>query len=237
MALPVLTTPTYELIVPSTKQKVKFRPFLVKEEKALMIAHQSEDANTMTNTLKDVITACTSNKLDVDKLAMFDIEYIFAQLRSKSVGEISQIVLSCNKCNDANAKVNVDIDISKLEVSFSENHTSDIKLFDDVGVKMKYPGMHTLNTLSSANSQDIDNIFNVIVDCIDYIYDSNTVYPASEQTQKELTDFISNLTQEQFTKLQNFFETMPKLEKQIEFDCPVCGYHHKQVIQGLESFF
>ena len=237
MALPVLTTPTYELTVPSTKQKVKFRPFLVKEEKALMIAHQSEDADTMANTLKDVISACTSNKVDVDKLAMFDIEYIFTQLRSKSVGEISQIVLTCNQCNDPKAKVNVDTDISKLEVTFAEDHASDIKLFGDVGVKMKYPGMRTLNALSSTNAEDIENIFNVIVDCIDYVYDSDTVYPAAEQTKQELSDFISNLTQEQFTKLQNFFETMPKLEKQIEFDCPVCGYHHKQVIQGLESFF
>lgn len=237
MALPVMKTPTYEMTIPSTKQVVKYRPFLVKEEKALMIAHQSEDANTMVNTLKGVIDACTFGKIDVNKLAMFDIEYIFVQLRAKSVGEISELVFSCKQCNDPKAKMKVNIDLTQLEVKFNPEHTMDIQLFDEVGVKMKYPSIATVNKLKNASNDDVDSIFSIIIDCIDSIYDADNIYAAAEQSKEELTEFINNLTQDQFAKLQKFFETMPKLEKKVEFDCPVCGYHHNQTIQGLEGFF
>jgi hypothetical protein len=235
MALPIMSTPTYELTVPSTKEKVKYRPFLVKEEKALMLAHQSEDATTMLDTLKGVISACTMNKLDVNKLAMFDIEYIFLQLRAKSVGEISELNFSCKQCNDPKAKMKVEIDLTQLEVTFDPNHVTDIQLFNDVGVKMKYPSLQTINRLKGGN--DVDSVFEIIVECIDCIYDDDNVYAAADQSKQELTDFINNLTQDQFGKLQKFFETMPKLEKTIEFDCPVCKYHHTQTIQGLDGFF
>lgn len=237
MALPVMKTPTYEMTIPSTKQVVQFRPFLVKEEKALMIAHQSEDPKTMMNTLKGVIDACTFGKVDVSKLAMFDIEYIFVQLRAKSVGEVSELIFSCKQCNDPKAKMKIAIDLTELAVKFDPEHTMDIQLFDNVGVKMKYPGISTVNKLKSASNEDVDSIFSVIIDCIDSIYDADSIYAASEQSKEELTEFINNLTQDQFAKLQKFFETMPKLEKTVEFDCPVCAYHHKQTIQGLEGFF
>lgn len=237
MALPVMKTPTYEMTIPSTKQVVKFRPFLVKEEKALMIAQQSDDANTMVNTLKGVIDACTFGKVDVNKLAMFDIEYIFVQLRAKSVGEISELIFSCKQCGDPKAKIKINIDLTQLEVKFDPDHKTDIQLFDNVGVKMKYPSIATVNKLKGANAEDVDTIFNIIIDCIDSIYDEDNIYAAAEQSKEELTEFINNLTQDQFTKLQNFFETMPKLEKKLEFDCPVCGFHHNQTIQGLEGFF
>lgn len=237
MALPVMKTPTYEMTIPSTKQVVKFRPFLVKEEKALMIAQQSDDANTMVNTLKGVIDACTFGKVDVNKLAMFDIEYIFVQLRAKSVGEISELIFSCKQCGDPKAKIKINIDLTQLEVKFDPDHKTDIQLFDNVGVKMKYPSIATVNKLKGANAEDVDTIFNIIIDCIDSIYDEDNIYAAAEQSKEELTEFINNLTQDQFAKLQNFFETMPKLEKKLEFDCPVCGFHHNQTIQGLEGFF
>ena len=237
MALPVMKTPTYEMTIPSTKQVVKYRPFLVKEEKSLMIAQQSDDPVTMINTLKGVIDACTFGKVDVTKLAMFDIEYIFVQLRAKSVGEISELIFSCKQCNDPKAKMKVSIDLTQLEVKFDPEHTMDIQLFDNVGVKMKYPSMATVNKLKGASNEDVDSIFGIIIDCIDSIYDDENIYSAAEQSREELTEFINNLTQDQFSKLQKFFETMPKLEKEIEFNCPVCSYHHKQTIQGLESFF
>ena len=237
MALPVMKTPTYEMTIPSTKQVVKYRPFLVKEEKSLMIAQQSDDANTMVNTLKGVIDACTFGKVDVNKLAMFDIEYIFVQLRAKSVGEISELIFSCKQCNDPKAKMKIAIDLTQLEVKFNPDHVTDIQLFDNVGVKMKYPSIATVNKLKGASAEDVDSIFGIIIDCIDSIYDDENIYSAAEQSREELTEFINNLTQDQFGKLQKFFETMPKLEKEIEFDCPVCAYHHKQTIQGLEGFF
>ena len=237
MALPIMKTPTYEMTIPSTKQKVKYRPFLVKEEKSLMIAHQSEDQTTMLDTLKGVVDACTFGKVDVSKLAMFDIEYIFIQLRAKSVGEISELIFSCKQCGDPKAKMKVNIDLTQLEVTFDPENKMDIPLFDDVGVKMKYPGIETVNKLKGLSDNDVDSVFEVIIGCIESIYDNENVYAASEQSKEDLTNFVNNLTQEQFSKLQKFFETMPKLEKVIEFDCPVCKYHHKQTIQGLEGFF
>ena len=237
MALPIMKTPTYEMTIPSTKQVVKYRPFLVKEEKALMIAQQSEDPATMVNTLRGVIDACTFGKVDVSKLAMFDIEYIFVQLRAKSVGEISELIFSCKQCGDPKAKMKIGIDLTQLEVKFDPEHRTDIQLFDNVGVKMKYPSIATVNKLKHASNEDVDSIFGIIIDCIDSIYDDENIYSAAEQSKEELTEFINNLTQDQFAKLQKFFETMPKLEKTIEFDCPVCKFHHVQTIQGLEGFF
>lgn len=235
MALPVLATPTYELVVPSTGKKIKYRPFLVKEEKALLIAQQSQEDQTMLDTLKSIISACTFEKLNVDSLALFDIEYIFTQLRAKSVGEYSELVFNCLECNDPKAKINVNIDLTKLEVSKNKEHKSKIELFDNVGIQMKYPSFKALNKLKSMN--DTDAIFEVVADCIDYIYDADSMYPASEQTREDLQNFIDNLTQEQFKKVKEFFDTMPKLKHDIEFNCPVCGYHHKHTIEGLDNFF
>ena len=235
MALPVLATPTYELVVPSTGKKIKYRPFLVKEEKALLIAQQSQEDQTMLDTLKSIISSCTFDKLNVDSLALFDIEYIFTQLRAKSVGEYSELVFNCLECNDPKAKINVNIDLTKLEVSKNAEHKSKIELFDSVGIQMKYPSFKALNKLKTMN--DTDAIFEVVADCIDYIYDSDSVYPASEQTREDLQNFIDNLTQDQFKKVKEFFDTMPKLKHDIEFNCPVCGYHHKHTIEGLDNFF
>ena len=237
MALPIMKTPAYELTVPSTKEKVKFRPFLVKEEKALLIAQQSEDQQTMFDTLKGVIKACTFDKLDVDTLATFDIEYIFLQLRAKSVGEVSELVFSCLECNDPKAKIKIEIDLTQLEVYFDPEHKKDIDLFDDVGVRLKYPGLATINKMKGMKENDIGAIFDLIVECIDSIYDADNIYSAAEQTKEELNEFINNLTQDQFVKVQRFFETMPKLEKKLDFKCPVCGFEHHQTLQGLDGFF
>lgn len=237
MALPVIATPTYEMVIPSSKKKVKFRPFLVKEEKALLIAQQSEDSETMMNTLKSIITSCVIDKIDVDKLATFDIEYIFTQLRAKSVGEYSDLVFNCLECNDPKAKMPVKIDLTALEVQFDANHKDTIELFDGIGVKMKYPSLSSINRLKNLDVTNIDDVFNIIIECVDFVYDAEQVYPAADQTKEELEQFINNLTQDQFEKIQNFFETMPRLEKTIEFDCPVCKHHHTHTIRGLDSFF
>lgn len=236
MALPVINTPTYEFTVPSSKETVKFRPFLVKEEKALLLAQQSEDSSVMLNTLKSIIKSCTFDKLNVEKLALFDIEYIFTQLRAKSVGEISEIFFTCNECNDPKSKTKININLSELQVSFPSDHTNDITLFESVGIKMKYPSLNLINKIGAA-AEDPNAIFGVIIECIDYIYDDNGVYPAAEQSKEELEQFINNLTQDQFQRIQQFFETMPRLEKKLEFNCPACGYHHEYTIQGIDGFF
>lgn len=236
MALPVISTPTYELIIPSSKQRVKYRQFLVREEKALLIAQQSEENSTMFETLKSVIRACTFDKVDIDKLALFDIEYIFVQLRSKSVGEIAELIFTCNECKDPKAKMKIAIDLTELSVKFNEEHTTDIKLYESVGIKMKYPNMNTVDKIDNG-TEDLDSVFNVIMECIDYVYDDNGVYPAAEQTKEELEQFINGLTKDQFKKIQSFFETMPKLETELKFTCPVCGFAHTQTVKGIDGFF
>jgi hypothetical protein len=236
MPLPVLNTPIYELTIPSTKKTVKYRPFLVKEEKALMIAQQSEDEKVMLNTTKEIIKSCILDKVDPDKLALFDIEYIFLQLRGKSVGEISELLFSCNECKDPKAKYKYSLDITKIDVQFDEGHSANIKLFGEVGVKMKYPSF-SLASKVRGNENSVESIFEVIMSCIDSIYDEDQVYPAIDQSKEELENFINNLTQEQFAKIQSFFETMPKLEHTVKWKCPVCSFNHTHVLRGLENFF
>jgi rubrerythrin len=235
MALPVLNTPIYELTVPSTKQKVKFRPFLVKEEKSLLIAQQSENQQTMLDTLKTVIASCTFEKVNTDTLALFDIEYIFVQLRAKSVGEISELIFSCLECNDPKAKIKVEIDLTNLQVSFDPAHVKSIDLIDGIGVTMRYPGLDLLDSFKDVDETETG--FQLAIQCIDSVYTADNVYSAAEQTKEELEAFVNSLTRTQFEKIQNFFQTMPKLEKTVQFKCPVCGYNHSQTLQGLNGFF
>lgn len=238
MALPVQSTPTYNLEVPSTKETLKFRPFLVKEQKALLLAQQSEDAAVMVDTLKGVIRSCAQSKVDVDKLAIFDLEYIFSQIRSKSVGETVDLIFSCDVCDDEKAKVKMTIDLSKLQVEKDPKHEQKIHLFDDVGVVMKYPSVNVINTMDKYGvDAEVDLVFDIVCECIDYIYDSNELYHASEQSKEELQSFVNNLTAEQFEKIETFFETMPKLRQKVNYTCPVCSREHNKVLEGLNSFF
>lgn len=239
MALPKQNTPVYTTKIPSTKKEIKFRPFLVKEEKALLIAQQSDDQQVMLDTLKQTIKNCAQTDIDVDKLATFDIEYLFCQIRARSVGEIVEMVVLCDVCPEENtkARVKLSFDLTKLEVVFPENHSVTIPLFDDVGIVMKYPNLDMVKSIDGLDNSSAEVIFKTVVKLIDYIYDSTEMYHAKDQTEKELVEFLENLTQDQFKKIQNFFETMPKLSKAVSYDCPVCGHHHDKVVEGLNSFF
>lgn len=237
MALPINTTPIYTLTIPSTKEEVRYRPFLVKEEKALLIAQQSDDEGVMINTLKVMIKDCIKSNVDVDKLAMFDIEYIFAQIRAKSVGELVDLIFKCDTCEDEKAKVKITFDLTKLNVEFPEGHSDQIELFDGVGIKMKYPDMNLLKRAKDAKADDVNQVFDVVVDCIDFIYTAEEVFHAKEQSRQELMQFIENLTAEQFAKIQKFFETMPKLKQNVDYKCPVCGKEHHKYLEGINSFF
>lgn len=241
MALPRQSTPVYNTKIPSIKKEVKFRPFLVKEEKALLLAQQSNDAQVMLDTLKQIIRNCVQTEIDVDKLATFDIEYLFCQIRAKSVGEIVEMMVLCDVCPEENTKARVKLtfDLTKLEVNFPEGHTNKIALFDDVGVVMKYPTLDLAKDFDAISNDNLsaDAIFKTVVKMVDYVYDSEQMYSAKEQSEKELMEFLENLTQDQFKKIQNFFETMPKLSKAVSYDCPVCAHHHDKVVEGLNSFF
>ena len=236
MALPISTTPVYTLTVPSSGEIIKFRPFLVKEEKALLIAQQSADETTMIDTLKGVIKSCVKTELDVDKIAIFDLEYIFAQIRAKSVGELVDLIFSCDVCNSDKAKVKITFDLTKLAVHFPAGHSSKIDLDDGLGIKMRYPDLSMLKQRDTSGA-DITDAFAIICDCIDFIYTPDEVYHARDQSRAELLEFIENLTSKQFEKLQSFFETMPKLQQAVDYKCPVCGAEHHRYLEGISSFF
>jgi hypothetical protein len=240
MALPMMNTPVYSMTVPSSGVTIKFRPFLVKEEKALLIAQQSEDLMTMVDTLKGVIKSCVIDKIDADKLATFDLEYMFLQIRGKSVGESVDLVFACDMDHgDQNEKatVKVSIDLSQVKVEKSPEHTNKIELYGEVGVVMKYPTVDIIKKLEGLDTNDLNKVFEVMALSIDYIYDGSELYYAKEQSDAELLQFIENLTSDQFLKIQKFFETMPKIRKEIEYDCPVCQKHHLKTLEGLQSFF
>lgn len=240
MALPINSTPIYNMTIPSTKKSVRFRPFLVKDQKALLIAQQSEDQIVMVDTLKEIIKSCISDPIDVDKLAIFDIEYIFIKLRSKSVGETVDIILSCDEDhgeNNKNAKLEHRVDLSSIEVVEKEGHSNKIELFGDVGVVMKYPSINTIKQMQRFNQVNPEDSFKLVLSSIDYIYDSNETYYVKDQTENEVMEFINNLTAEQFGKIQKFFDTMPKISHSIDYSCPVCNKAHHVVLEGMESFF
>lgn len=240
MALPVMSTPIYNLVIPSTKKSVRYRPFLVKEEKSILIAQQSDDIMVMVDTLKNVINSCILDKIDANTLATFDLEYIFTQIRAKSVGELVELFFPCDidhgEQNDK-AKVKVSIDLTKIAVEFPVGHTNKIDLFNDVGIIMKYPTIELMTQLEKTNSDDLDNIFDIVASCIDLIYEGDTIHHAKEQKKTELLEFLYNLNSEQFVKVQNFFATLPRIKKDVEYNCPVCGLHHNKTLEGMQSFF
>lgn len=240
MALPIMNTPIYNLVVPSTGDKIKYRPFLVKEEKALLIAQQSEDINIMVDSLKQVIRGCVLDKLDVDSLATFDIEYIFTQIRAKSVGEVVELLFPCDEDHGEDndkAKLKISIDLTNLQVEFPKDHTKQIPLFGEVGVIMKYPSFDMMSKMETLNVEDVDGIFDIIASSIDLIYEGEEIYYAKEQSKEELLEFLYNLTNEQFAKLQQFFAKMPKISKTVEYNCPICSKHHSVTLEGMQSFF
>ena len=219
MALPKLNTPTYELEVPSTDEKIKYRPFLVKEEKILMIAMESKDNGQIVNAVKDIVSACTFNKLDIASIPMFDVEYIFLNIRAKSVGEVSKLKLLCP--DDKKTYADVEVDLSKVEVQVDGEHTNKIELTDSMGMIMTYP---TIDSFQEGGIQTISasNMLEVVGSCILQIYEDNgeKVFQAKDQTKKELTEFIESMNTSQFKQVQKFFDTMPKLKHTIKVKNP-----------------
>ena len=236
MALPKLTTPTYELEIPSTDEKIKFRPFLVKEEKILMMAMESKATADITQSVKDIVSECTFNKLKLGTLPMFDVEYIFLQIRSKSVGEVSKLKLLCP--DDGKTYADVELDLNEVKVQVGEDHTNKIELNDGMGMIMTYP---TISSFADSGIKDINagNMLDVISGCIAQIYEEEgkKTYDPKDQTQKELTEFIEQLNSKQFKLVQDFFTTMPKLKHEITVKNPKTKKESKITLTGLNDFF
>lgn len=234
MPLPKVETPIYTLKLPSNNKEVKYRPFIMKEEKSLMFAYQSEDDQVLHDTLKSVVRACTFESVDVDESPMFDLEYIFVQLRCQSVGALATLLSKCDVCNSS---TEFQVDLEKVNVKKRENHTNDLRLFGNVGMVMKYPTFETVKKLRDTNMEDPDSILNLIIDHIDYVYDEKAKYPAAEQTKEELLEFINNMTQAQMGLMKTFFDTIPRLQYKTVHVCGKCQTPKDINLEGLKSFF
>ena len=232
MALPQLNVPKYELTVPSNGIAVKYRPYLVKEEKLLMIALESQDDKQMTVAITDIIDACTMNQLKMNDLTLFDIEYIFTRLRSKSVGETSTVKLPCEKCE---AKNTVDIDLEMAQVT--PKPEKKIELNEDTGLVMKFPSLKDYMDVQNSDASNIDKIFNIIVSSIESIYSGDEMFEASTHSKKDLLEFIESLSAEQFKKVQAFLDAMPVVYINTLFECESCGNKNEIELKGLTNFF
>ena len=235
MTLPTINVPTYELKIPSTKEKIKFRPFLVKEEKILLLALESGEDATISIALKQIVNNCTFEKLVLDDLALFDLEYLFLRVRAKSVGEVAHIRVMCP--DDGETYVEVDVPLEEIEVDFPDEHTSDIKLTDTVGVTMGYPQFEDYYKEFDENETSIDYSMNLIRKSIKNIYEGEDIHEKEDFNDKELIGFLESLNTDQFTKLQNFFSTMPRLKYDVEVTNPKTEVKSTVTLEGLNSFF
>ena len=235
MSLPVINAPTYELAIPSTKEKIKYRPFLVKEEKILLLAMEEDDEKTITVALKQIIENCTDGKIDVDKLALFDLEFIFLRIRAKSVGENVQDSLLCQ--DDGETYVPVEIPLEEIKVMHTKGHKNKIKLTKDIGITMRYPQLNMMAMQSQGDTPTVEQTFNILGDCIENITEGETVHERADFNDEELKTFLESLNTKQFQSIQQFFETMPKLQHIVEVENPKTKVMNTITLEGMQSFF
>jgi hypothetical protein len=235
MALPKLEVPIYELTVPSTDEKIKYRPFLIKEEKILLIAMEAQEQSGILNAVKDIVKSCTFDKFDVNRAPIFDIEYIFLNIRAKSVGEVSTVNLRCPDDNET--FVQTEIDLTKVDVQITEGHTNKIELTDEMGMILQYP---TLDSFTDSTTViNASNMLDVIASCVSQIYDKKgeDVYDAKDSTKQEIVDFLESLNSKQFLEIQKFFDTMPKLTHTVTIENPETKVKSDITLTGLNDFF
>ena len=238
MPLPKISTPTYELELPSNGQTIKFRPFLVKEEKLLVLALEGEDTKEISNAIKTVIKNCIVSKgIKVESLPTFDIEYLFLNIRGKSVGEKVEINIICP--DDGETTVPVSIDLDDIKVQKNENHSNKIKVDSSITMEMKYPSLEQFikTNFDFKNENAMEQSFDLIASCIDKIYTEEEVWSTADVTKKELTEFLDQMNSSQFKEIEKFFETMPKLSHKIIVKNPKTEIENEVVLEGLASFF
>jgi hypothetical protein len=238
MPLPKIATPTYELELPSTGETIQYRPFLVKEEKVLVIALESEDTKQITTAIKSVIKNCILTKgIKVETLPTFDIEYLFLNIRGKSVGEELEVNIICP--DDGETQVPVKVNLDDIQVQKQEEHTKRVKLDDSIMMEMKYPSLDQFikNNFDLTQGNTMDQSFELIASCIDKIYTEEEVWAAADCSKKELNEFLESMNSSQFKGIEQFFETMPKLSHTIKVKNPVTEVESELVLEGLASFF
>jgi len=223
MPLPIMTTPTFRVKLHSLPNEIEFRPFLVKEEKILILAQESNDPKEMIKAMQDIVTSCSGGNVNGRELPFFDLQYAFIQLRSQSIGNITDFVLICGECGH---KTETTLDLNSLTVDFPENHSNKIMLSDNVGVFMKYPKAEIL-------VDDETPAFDLVMSCVEKIFDNDEIYEGKEEVEK----FINSLSTQQFEKIVEFFQTSPRLEKTIDYTCVKCDTENTVLIDGVENFF
>ena len=231
--LPKLDTPTYRLTLPSTKEEIQYRPFLVKEQKLLMMAQESENENEIVDMVSQIVNACTFEKIDVDTSPMFDIEYIFLQIRGKSVGEKIDLMLTCP--DDEKTSVPVQVNINDISVLMSEEHNNEIDITNNIKMVFRYPLLKDVKGIP-ADTKDVDLIFHLLYGCTESIQHGEEIYNRVDISDKELAEFIDSLTGEQFERITDFFQTMPKLRHVIPVKNPKTEVESEVVVEGLASF-
>jgi len=233
MALPKLNTPKYELELPSTGEKIKFRPFLVKEQKILMMAQESDNETEITDAIATIIYACTDGVVDSKNSPLFDVEYVFLQLRAKSVGETAKLKIKCP--DDEKTFVDVEVKLDEISVQMTDDHSNEIKITDAIKIVMKYPVLNDMRKMGGAD-KEVDNVFGLLKSCIWEIHDGDTVYNKVDMTAKEIEEFVDNLNTAQFESLMDFFKTMPKLRHAISVTNPKTKKKSEVMLEGLDSF-
>lgn len=234
MALPTMTSSKYKVTIPSTGETVDYRPYLVKEEKILMIALESQDQKQILTAIQNVIGECIDQDIDVDSLAMFDIEALFLALRSKSVGERIELMAACSKCEN---KTEIEVLLDDVKCAEFDKGSRVIELSSDVGVTMNFPSPVVMNSFKEGELESIEGVLKLIAMSIESIYDESNVYPAGDETEKSLSAFIESLNNSQLTKITDFFEDMPSLEHTVEFKCSACDTDNTLELKGLQAFF
>ena len=233
MALPKLNdSPKYDLIIPSTKNKVRFRPYLVKEEKVLMMASESGDPAAAMNAIVDTITACISEELQPDQLTTFDVEYMFTQIRAKSVGEVSRIQINCSECGTANE---VDIPLDEIEMNVKDiDHV--IQLTDDIKLKMRWPTYIDVLNSDLKDKNETEGTFAMLIECIDKVMTEEESMNFKDEPREARMDFVESLTATQFTAIRGFIEQMPRMRYDLKYKCKNCGHEHQQTLEGMQDF-
>ena len=241
--LPKLDVPIYEIKLISTGKTIRFRPFLVKEQKLFLMASESTDAKETINTIRQVLKNCILDEVDVDSLPTFDLEFLFMNLRARSVEEVVDLKYKCNnivkdeegKDSTCTGSVEFKLNLLEIEPNKNPNHTNKIQLTDNLGIALKYPSFDMIQKYENKSENEV--MSGVLVDCIDYIYDKDQIYYAKDSTKEELNDFVDNLQQKDLEKIKVFFDTMPEIKKDVHFKCPKCGYEEDIAIKGLQNFF
>ena len=233
MALPQLNAPSYEMVVPSTGDTVKYRPFLIKEQKVLMIAQETGNEKDMARAMCDIVKSCTNGEIkNPEKLPTFDIEYMFLQLRAKSTGAEIELQITCP--DDGETQVPVTVNLEEVGVQKSEDHSTEIMITDTIGLKMKYPSMMDISKYQVGKTKTVDLTFGVIKDCLESIFDEEQVY--EDMPKKEVDTFIESMNTEQFGKLQKFFDTMPKVKHTIKVTNPNTKVESEVIVEGMQNF-